>query len=217
MAETRTLRILITAGPTREPIDPVRYISNESSGAMGAALAQAARDRGHTVTLIHGPLSLPLPAGVQCQPVMTAAQLLAACRAAWPQQDALIMAAAVADYRPAEPLAHKHKKSQQEWTLRLEPTEDILATLSAERRPGQVVVGFALEDRDGRRNAESKLTRKNLDAIVLNSPSALGAAHSELEILVRGGSWRTLAPAIKSKSAMAIVEITEELLRAQPA
>ena len=183
------LRILITAGPTREYIDPVRYISNDSSGRMGFALTQAARARGHRVTLVHGPVVLPTPPGVQAVPVVSAADMLRACLDRWADHDALIMVAAVADYTPARPVRAKLKKTASARVLRLKRTADILATLAKCRRPDQVVIGFAVQDRAPRRNAEQKLHRKGLDAIVLNRPEAIGAERAAVEILVRAGAW----------------------------
>ncbi|TWT45550.1 Coenzyme A biosynthesis bifunctional protein CoaBC [Phycisphaerae bacterium RAS1] len=205
------LRILITAGPTREYIDSVRYLSNDSSGAMGFALAAAAAARGHRVTLIHGPVSLAAARGVHAVSVISAAEMLAACRKAWPARDVLIMAAAVADYRPAMRLDSKRKKSSRDFVLKLRPTVDILADLSRRRQPTQRVIGFALEDRNARRNAESKLRRKNLDAIVLNSPAAIGRARSSVEILVCGGRWRSLPNAPKGQTARRLIRLAEEL------
>lgn len=205
------LRVLITAGPTREYIDAVRYLSNDSSGAMGFALAAAAAARGHRVTLVHGPVALQAPAGVEATPVVSAAEMLAACRAAWGEHDVLIMAAAVADYAPTARLKSKRKKSTHDLLLRLKPTVDILADLSKRRRGWQRVIGFALEDRNARGNAELKLVRKKLDAIVLNSPEAIGRARSSVEILVRGGAWQRLPMAPKEQTARRIVRLAEEL------
>ena len=215
MASRGRVRVLITAGPTREYLDPVRYISNDSSGTMGFALAAAARRRGMTVTLVHGPVVLKPPAGVRAVPVVSAQQMLDACVKLWPKHDALIMAAAVADYEPACRSATKRKKSSRDLTLRLRPTPDILATLSAHRREDQVVVGFALEDRAPRRNAAAKLRRKGLDAIVLNRPNVIGAQHAALDILVRGRPWRSLPAAAKPRQAVEIVRLTAELCSAR--
>lgn len=206
-----SLRILITAGPTREYIDPVRYISNESSGRMGLALAAEAASRGHRVTLVHGPIVDQPPRKVRPVAVVSAADMLAACERLWPQHDALIMAAAVADYTPAVPAGTKRKKRENDLLLRLKPTVDILARLSADRRPGQVVIGFALEDCAPRRNAESKLKGKGLDAIVLNGPSAIASDHSSAEILVRGTGWRRVPRGPKARLAARIIDVLEEL------
>ena len=213
MVRMSQLRLLITAGPTREYIDPVRYISNDSSGRMGVALARAARDRGHRVTLIHGPLAVRVPVRVVARPVVSAEQMLRACRAAWPRHDALLMAAAVADYAPLRAHALKLKKSDRPPALRLRPTPDVLADLSRRRRPGQIVVGFALEDRAGRRNAEEKLRRKGLDAIVLNRPAAIGAERAALEVLVRGRPWQTLPESGKDLLAKRLIRLLERICR----
>lgn len=205
------LRILITAGPTREYIDRVRYISNESSGKMGFALAAAAAQRGHRVTLVHGPVELSRPAGVRVVPIMSAADMLAACRRAWPLHDALIMAAAVADYAPQRRERTKMKKSAAGLKIDLRPTVDVLAELAAGRRADQVVVGFALEDRSPRRSAEAKLRRKDLDAIVLNKPAAMSANRSAVEILVRGGRWERVSERAKTRLAPRIVRLVEQL------
>jgi phosphopantothenoylcysteine decarboxylase/phosphopantothenate--cysteine ligase len=205
------LRILVTAGPTREYIDPVRYISNDSSGKMGFAIAAEAARRGHRVTLVHGPVALPEPPGVVDRSVVSAAEMLRECRKEWPLQDILIMAAAVADYRPVRAAAAKIKKSAAAMTVALEPTEDILATLAAGRRADQFVIGFALEDRSPRRNAESKLRRKRLDAIVLNLPTAIAADRSGIDILRAGFGWTKSRQATKSAHAATIVSLAESL------
>jgi phosphopantothenoylcysteine decarboxylase/phosphopantothenate--cysteine ligase len=205
------LRILITAGPTREYIDPVRYISNDSSGKMGFALAQAARARGHRVTLIHGPVALPAPSRVQAVPVVSAADMLRTCLDRWPDHDALIMAAAVADYTPARPVRTKLKKTASARVLRLKRTTDILATLARGRRSDQVVIGFAVEDRAPRRNAEQKLRRKGLDAIVLNRPAAIGAQRAAVEILVRAGTWQAVRLTSKSRLAARLIRLVERV------
>lgn len=207
----RRLRFLVTAGPTREYIDPVRYLSNDSSGKMGFAIAAAAAARGHAVTLIHGPVALAPPRGVRAVPVVSAADMLAACRKAWNRCDVLVMAAAVADYTIARPSRTKRKKSTADLSLTLKPTVDILATLAADRRPRQVVIGFALEDRRARARAADKLRRKGLDAIVLNAPAAIGATRSRLELLVAGQPWQSWAERGKTASARRIVTLAERL------
>ena len=164
------LRVLVTAGGTREPIDPVRFIGNRSSGRMGIALAAAAARRGAEVTLIAANVSLPAPAGVRRLDVETAAELSAAAAAEFPACQVLLMAAAPADFRPT--VAASGKLARQDGLdLHLEPTEDILAGLAATRAPGQTVVGFAAETGEGVERARAKLTRKNADLIVLNDVS----------------------------------------------
>ncbi|MFO0840264.1 MAG: phosphopantothenoylcysteine decarboxylase [Phycisphaerae bacterium] len=205
------LRILITAGPTREYLDSVRYISNDSSGKMGFALARAAAARGHRVTVVHGPVALDPPAGVRCVGVVSADQMLRACRRAWPRHDVLIMAAAVADYAPAKLSKHKLKKRDTQMVLALRPTVDVLATLSKRRHAGQIVIGFALEDRAPRRHAAEKLDRKRLDAIILNSPRAIGADGATQHVLVRGERWRRLSRGDKFASAVRIIALVGRL------
>jgi phosphopantothenoylcysteine decarboxylase/phosphopantothenate--cysteine ligase len=205
------LRILITAGPTREYLDPVRYLSNDSSGRMGFALAGQAVRRGHRVTLVHGPVDLEPPAGAALVPVVSAAEMLRACRRVWRRHDVLLMAAAVADYAPARVRGTKLKKSARSLLLHLRPTPDVLAALSAERRAGQVVIGFALEDRDSRRRAAGKLKRKDLDAIVLNAPAAIAAPSSSIQVLTRDGRWTRIGWADKRVLAKAIVGLAERL------
>jgi len=166
--------VLVTAGPTREPIDPVRFISNHSTGTMGYAMAAAAQTRGARVTLITGPTALTPPPGVEVEAVTTAAEMHAAvlrhATADW-----VIMAAAVADYTPAEPAEHKVKKSADDLALPLRRTTDILAHLGRQKREGQVLVGFAMETDDALVNAQAKLKKKNLDWIVLNNLREAGA------------------------------------------
>jgi phosphopantothenoylcysteine decarboxylase/phosphopantothenate--cysteine ligase len=144
-------------------------------------------------------------------PVISAADMLRACLDRWAEHDVLIMAAAVADYTPARPVRTKLKKSASARVLRLKPTADILATLAKRRRPDQLVVGFAVEDRAPRRNAEQKLRRKGLDAIVLNRPAAIGAERAAVEILVRGQRWQTVPATRKSRLATRLIRLAELL------
>ncbi len=169
-------RVVITAGGTREWIDPVRYIGNRSSGKMGVALARAARDLGAHVILIHGPLQVPVPWGVEARYTETAQAMYEATLAVLPETDVLVGAAAVADYRPAEPAAEKIKKEERgELTIRLVRTPDILAEVGRRRRElgrPYVVVGFAAETRDLLAYAQEKLRTKNLDLVIANDVSA---------------------------------------------
>ncbi|MBE6356850.1 MAG: bifunctional phosphopantothenoylcysteine decarboxylase/phosphopantothenate--cysteine ligase CoaBC [Lentisphaerae bacterium] len=162
------MKILITAGPTREKIDPVRYISNNSSGKMGYAIAQAACESGHEVTLISGPVSITPPPGVKVIKVVSAADMANAVHSNTFDADVIIMAAAVADYRPARPLDSKMKKLPGNLFLELERTEDILGTVGNNKKSGQLLVGFAAETDDLEKNALGKLERKNLDWIAAN-------------------------------------------------
>ncbi len=166
--------VLVTAGPTREAFDPVRVLTNPSTGTMGYALAEAAARRGARVTLVSGPTALDAPAGVERIDVTTAEEMHQAVLA---HQDAdlVLMAAAVADYAPLEPAASKIKKQDGELTIRLRRTPDILAALGRQKRPGQTLVGFAMETDDGPANARRKLAAKNLDWIVLNDLNEAGA------------------------------------------
>ncbi|HET9695458.1 MAG TPA: bifunctional phosphopantothenoylcysteine decarboxylase/phosphopantothenate--cysteine ligase CoaBC, partial [Terriglobales bacterium] len=164
--------ILITAGPTREAIDPVRYISNRSSGKMGYALAENAARRGAKVILVSGPVSLKPPNGIELIPVETAAQMRDAVLARKDQATVIIKAAAVADYKPAKPLDQKMKRHEA-FSLDLAPTEDI-ATLLANRREGQIVIGFAAETENVLEHARQKMLKKYLDAIVANDVSQPG-------------------------------------------
>lgn len=215
------LAFLITAGPTREYLDPVRYLSNDSSGRMGMALADAARRRGHHVTLVHGPLSVPVPPatrggspgrpGLRTVAVLSAEQMRRACLKLWPRHDVLIMAAAVADYAPLRPRRHKMRRGRSLRHLTLRPTPDILAELARQRRPGQVAIGFALEDRRPRRSAEGKLRRKGLDAIVLNRPSAIGSGESTVELLTCDRGWVRLGRGSKQRCARRLIREAERL------
>ena len=168
--------VLVTAGPTYEPIDPVRFVGNRSSGHMGVAIADAAAQRGARVILILGPSKLsPTRPEVQTIRVETAQQMYEAALEHFPGADAAILSAAVADYRPAEPAAEKIKKSVQDMTIRMVQNPDIAATLGQRKQPGQITIGFALETADEERNAFDKLQRKNMDCIVLNSLRSPGA------------------------------------------
>jgi phosphopantothenoylcysteine decarboxylase/phosphopantothenate--cysteine ligase len=167
------VHIVVTAGPTREAIDPVRFLSNASSGKMGYALAEAARDRGASVTLISGPVALPPPAGLRMVRVVSAQEMLAAVQAAVSRDCVLIMAAAVSDYMPNARAEHKLKRSAAESVLTLVPTPDILLSL---RRPeGMRVVAFAAETRDLLQQARGKLAAKKADLLVANDVTEAGA------------------------------------------
>lgn len=168
------MKILITSGPTREHLDPIRFISNRSTGKMGFAVAQAAAERGHTVTLIAGPVSLPTPAGVTRVDVTSACEMLEAVQRHLPKQDALVMSAAVADWRPAQQAAAKLKKRDMEPVIRLVPNPDILKTILPEKGK-RLFVGFAAETGDPTAEAQRKLEAKGLDMIVANDVTAEGA------------------------------------------
>ncbi|MBQ6203866.1 MAG: bifunctional phosphopantothenoylcysteine decarboxylase/phosphopantothenate--cysteine ligase CoaBC [Prevotella sp.] len=162
-------KILITAGPTYEKIDPVRFIGNYSSGKMGFALAAECARRGANVTLIAGPVSLPTPPGVSRIDVESCLQMYDASVSAWPKMDAAILCAAVADFRPEQTADHKIKREKDDLVLRLKPTYDIAAELGRMKTASQRLIGFALETNDEEANAQKKLAKKNFDFIVLNS------------------------------------------------
>ena len=168
-------KVLVTAGPTREAIDPVRYITNHSTGKMGYAIARAAARRGAEVTLVSGPVDLKAPMGVKLVPVVSAKDMFDAVTSVSAEQDAIIKAAAVADYRPAVVGAEKTKKSDGNMNIELERTDDILAWLGAHRREGQVLCGFSMETQNMLENSRAKLVKKNVDMIVANSLRIAGA------------------------------------------
>jgi len=168
------MNILITAGPTREHLDPIRFLSNRSTGKMGFAVAQAAVERGHAVTLIAGPVSLPTPPGVMRIDVVSARDMLAAVQLHLPQQDALVMSAAVADWRPAQVAQAKLKKCDMAPVIHLEPNPDILKTVSS-LKGSRIFVGFAAETGDPTAEAQRKLAAKGLDMIVANDVTAEGS------------------------------------------
>lgn len=200
------IRFLITAGGTREYIDPVRFISNASSGKMGYALAAAARKAGHSVTLITAPTNLEPPKGAKVVNVETSGQMFTAVKKFFGKCDCLIMAAAVSDYTPLKTSPKKIKKSDKALTIKLKPTADILKW-AGQHKKKQVVVGFALEDKNLKGRAAKKLTAKNLDMIIANTPAAIGAKKSSLHILAADGTWTPLSSADKSASAKKIVRM----------
>ena len=202
-------RVLVTAGPTREPLDPVRFLTNRSSGKMGYALARVARRRGAEVTLITGPVALPPPNGVEVVRVETAAQMHDACLEHLPDQDAVIMAAAVADFRPAQFWPEKIKKSELAAQgdggieLRLQPTPDILTAMARRRRPQQVLVGFAAETRDLECLARRKLEEKGVDLIVANDVTRPGAgfeADTNAAVLLGRDGTRVEVPLVSKET-----------------
>ncbi len=198
------MRCLVTAGPTREPLDPVRFLSNRSSGRMGYAIAAALRARGCEVILVSGPVDLAAPDGVTCVRVETALEMLAACERVWPTCDALFAVAAVADYRPAQASERKLKRAAGEGrVLELVPNPDILATL-AKSKGSRLVVGFALESEPGETEARRKLSAKNLDFVCLNGPSAQGSEVSSLLVISRDGKVLSLGPETKKVLAEAL-------------
>lgn len=204
------MRILITAGPTREYFDTVRFISNPSSGKMGYAIAASAVQRGHEVVLVSGPVSLSRPHGVTVKSVTSAGEMLAAATSEFEACDAAIMTAAVCDYRPTRRLDHKLKKQNRLRPIQLQPTTDICALLGRQKAH-RVVIGFAMEDHDEHAHAEGKLRRKRCDAIVLNGIDNVGGDHATIEILRANGGWSRPIRGAKSEIADRVVRLTEEL------
>jgi phosphopantothenoylcysteine decarboxylase / phosphopantothenate---cysteine ligase len=207
--------VLVTAGGTREPIDAVRFIGNRSSGRMGAAIAAEAKRRGAEVTLIAANLAIEAPGGVQVVEAPTAADV-ARETLARRDVDVIVMAAAVADYRPAEPLEAKRPKDDKHWRLELEPTEDVLRTLTAQAANGRVIVGFAAETGTaGLERARAKRTSKKVDLVVYNDVGATGmgfdAAENEVVIISAEGE-RHVARAPKARIAAEILDDVEQLL-----
>lgn len=200
------LKVVIGAGRTEEPIDPVRVLTNRSSGRMGVALAEAARARGAEVVMVSGPMSVEPPANVTVKPVRTAAEMLAALVAETRRADVVVMAAAVADYRPARVSAQKLKRGDAPVALALEPNPDILATIAKARRAGQTFVGFALETSRGVANARAKLRAKGLDLVVLNSPAAGIGGESNQVTLVGAAGAQKLPVLPKREVAEAILD-----------
>ena len=202
--------VLVTAGPTREFMDPVRFVSNPSSGRMGYALAQEAARRGARAILISGPSALAPPPGVECQRVTTTAEMLTAVKARFVQCDMALFAAAPADYRPAHRSEKKEKKSAQEKSLELEPTEDIAAWAGQNRTPGQTLVLFAAETHDGEARALEKLRSKKHDYVVLNDVlrTDIGFASEENEVLILGrrGKRRAVPKQPKARVAAEILD-----------
>jgi phosphopantothenoylcysteine decarboxylase/phosphopantothenate--cysteine ligase len=207
--------VLVSAGGTREPLDAVRYVGNRSSGRMGVALAAEARRRGAEVTLLAANLAVPPPAGVELVETPTAADLEREALARAAEADVVVMAAAVADYRPAEALAAKRPKDTAAWTLELEPTPDVLSALGERRRDGQLLVGFAAETgAQGAERAREKLARKGADLFVLNDVSrpdiGFDSSDNEVTLLTASGE-RTIAKAPKEEIAAAILDEVETL------
>lgn len=207
----RGRRVLITAGATREPLDPVRFLTNASSGAMGLALAAAARARGARVTVVRGPSPLPAPRGVEVVPVVTAREMRRETLRRSRGAALVVGAAAVSDWRFARTAAHKVKRVPGPLRLTLLPNPDIIRDAASRRRPGQVFVGFALETRRAVAHAREKLARKGLDLVVANGPENLGSRRARV-ILVTREAARPLPEGSKARVARAIVAEAERLL-----
>ena len=208
------LNVLVTAGPTVERIDPVRYITNRSTGKMGYALAEAARDRGANVTLISGPTSLTAPEGVELVQIKSSAQLCAAVLERGERADVVVQAAAPADFRPKNVAERKIKKTGESMTLELEATTDIAAELGRRKQPGQILVAFAAETNDVMDNARGKLIKKNADLIVANDVSRSDAGFgvdTNVITLITAEDVRALEKMSKRAAADAILSRVQEL------
>ena len=204
------MRIVISAGPTREAIDPVRYITNRSTGKMGYAIAEAAQKKGLEVVLVSGPVNLERPEGVEFIQIESAAEMAQAMKQSAENADIIVMAAAVADYRPKQYSTSKVKKSDGDMCIELERTEDILLSLGKNKKPGQILVGFAAETDDLLKNAQGKLERKNLDYIAANIVGVPGrgfaADTNAVTLIARDGSQAEFALQSKKDLAAALID-----------
>jgi phosphopantothenoylcysteine decarboxylase/phosphopantothenate--cysteine ligase len=209
-------RVVVTAGPTRESIDPVRVVTNRSSGKMGYRIAEAAWARGAEVELIAGPVALPDPIGVTVRRVETTKDLEGAVAEALPSADVLVMAAAPADFRPASPSARKQPRTDGALAIPMEPTDDILGATEERRKPGSLIVGFALETGDAVVKGRAKLERKHLDLIVVNDALEAGAGFehdtNRVALLDRDGGMQILPLQSKEQVAEAILDAVEARL-----
>ena len=208
-------RVLVTAGGTREPLDSVRFLGNRSSGRMGIALAEEAHRRGADVVLLAANLGVPVPAGIETIPTPTAAAMLQAA-VALEDVDVALLAAAVADYRPASTLARKRAKDDAAWTVELEPTDDIARTLGDRKRAGQVLVAFGAEHgAEGLERKRGMLESKNADLVVFNDVGradiGFDAADNEVVLVSRDGE-RLVGKASKARIAAAVLDEVERLL-----
>ncbi len=210
----KKLKFLITAGGTREYIDPVRFISNASSGKMGFALAEAAIKAGHNVTLITAATNLVPPKPAKVIPVETARQMFTAVKDNFNNCDCLIMAAAVSDYTPVKPYSSKIKKTNRVITIKLKPTVDILRWAGKHKNPNQIVVGFALEDKNLLTSAAEKLHQKNADLIIANSTKTIGAEKAQVYYRTRNGKWVKLPQASKRLVAGRIFKAIQTIRKA---
>jgi phosphopantothenoylcysteine decarboxylase/phosphopantothenate--cysteine ligase len=202
------VRFLITAGPTREPIDPVRYISNRSSGKMGYAIAEAAIEAGHEVVLISGPVDVDRPRGVAVIPISTSDEMFDAVRRHTSRCDMLVMCAAVADYKSAKVAKNKIKKRGENISLELVPTRDILASLPKDRQ--YLVVGFAAETENVENNAQKKLREKNCDIVVANDARiGMESDENEVTILFRDGEMKRISRDSKRIISRDLVKVFE--------
>jgi phosphopantothenoylcysteine decarboxylase/phosphopantothenate--cysteine ligase len=205
-------RILITSGPTRQYLDPVRYLTNASSGRMGKALVEAVLKLGHEVIVVSGPVEVEYPAAAQVIPVTSTEEMLLASREAFHSCDGAIGAAAPCDYRPVHIEPHKIAKTGEPLRLNLVETDDVVATLGAEKLPHQWLVGFALETEDHRLRALVKLEKKSCDLMVLNGPQAMNSLENSVELIDRAGSVVASFSGVKESVAVGILSIVQERL-----
>lgn len=209
-------RVVVTAGPTREPIDPVRYLSNHSTGKQGTALAEGAWRRGADVVMVHGHMSAAIPTGVRAKAVETTQDMAEAVASEISDADVLVMAAAPADFRPAQVAASKMKKTGATPSLDLVYTPDVLKTTASHRKPGMIVVGFALETDDLEANAQKKLSAKGLDFIVANNAREAGAGFgydtNRVTIIAKNSEPEALPLMSKRETAEAILDRIEAML-----
>ncbi len=205
------MRLLITAGPTRENLDSVRFISNASSGKFGYAIAAEAIRRGHEVVLISGPVEVLAPPGAILHKIISAEEMLRVAEAEFADCDAAIMAAAVCDYRPVTRMGLKSPKQERSFSVELAPTEDICRRLG-ESKGNRVVIGFAMEDHDGHIHAERKLKKKHCDAIVLNGVSSMGSDSTQIEVFSQKNGWLPSVQGTKAKLAVSVMDIVENMV-----
>jgi phosphopantothenoylcysteine decarboxylase/phosphopantothenate--cysteine ligase len=209
-------RIMITSGPTRQYLDPVRYVTNASSGRMGRALALAALELGHEVVMVSGPVDVAYPAQVEVVPVISTEDMLEAAYRIFPSCDGLIGAAAPCDYRPVKVASQKIAKTGEPLLLRLVETPDVVATMGAMKRSDQWVVGFALETEDQRLRALAKAEKKSCDLMVLNGPEAMHSLENQVEVLNRRGTVVAALAGPKERVAQGILRIVQTELIASP-
>lgn len=205
-------RILITSGPTRQYLDPVRYLTNASSGRMGQGLTAAALALGHDVVVVSGPVAVEYPAGAQVRWIVSTEELLAVCREEFARCDGVIGAAAPCDYRPVRVETHKIAKTGEPLVLNLVETPDVMATLGAEKRTNQWLVGFALETDDQRFRVLTKLVRKSCDLMVLNGPEAMDALDNQVQIFDRSGDVIAQFSGLKEEVAQGILSVIQHRL-----
>jgi phosphopantothenoylcysteine decarboxylase/phosphopantothenate--cysteine ligase len=212
-------RILITSGPTRQHLDPVRYLTNASSGRMGAAIVHAAVEAGHEVIVVSGPVEVGYPTKAHVVPVVSTDEMLSECQRVFPTCDGLIGVAAPCDYRPVKVAEHKIHKNGEPLVLHLIETPDIVATLAAGKQPRQWVVGFALETEDQRFRALAKMEKKSCDLMVLNDSQAIGSADNAIEVIDRGGEVVARWEGVKETVATRLFALIESrlIVRQSPA